>query len=235
MTGSTKKIDPSIAPIHGIDHMPTHSEDSTPRPDPTFLTTQQLASTANSLREILEAEIEGLKATLDTRLSSLERAVETAHNRINHLPEERAVAISRLQELHEEKFHSIATQFAERDTRTEQTSRDSKVAVDAALQAAKEAVGEQNKSNALAIAKSEAAFTKQIDQIGILVETKGKATDDMIKSSNSSFMLAIGDIKDRLTTIESSKKGGGEVWALIGTLAGIAFGGAAAAAAFYRH
>ena len=43
------------------------------------------------------------------------------------------------------------------------------VAVDAALQAAKEAVGEQNKSNALAIAKSEATFTKQIDQIGVLI------------------------------------------------------------------
>ena len=101
-----------------------------------------------------------------------------------------------LKTLHQEKFDSIATQFQERDTRTEQTSRDSKVAVDAALQAAKEAVGEQNKSNALAIAKSEATFTKQIDQIGVLVTSMGKGFDDKVD-----------DIKSRLRRWNLKERG----------------------------
>jgi hypothetical protein len=116
---------------------------------------------------------------------------------------------------HEEKFNSVQVQFAERDTRTEQTSKDSKVAVDAALQAAKEAVGEQNKSSTLAIAKSEAATTKQIDQISVIINTMAKGLDDKID-----------DIKTRLTSIEGRAKGLGDGWGYlvgaIGTLIAIA-------------
>jgi hypothetical protein len=101
-----------------------------------------------------------------------------------------------LQALHDEKFRSIAVQFSERDTRTEQTSRDSKVAVDAALQAAKEAVGEQNRSSALAIAKSEAATAKSIDQLQVILQTATSAIDDKIS-----------DIKERLTIIEAKRVG----------------------------
>lgn len=85
--------------------------------------------------------------------------------------------------------------------RTEQSSKDSKVAVDAALQAAKEAVGEQNKSSALAIAKSETATTKQIDQLGILIQNNTKAFDDKIS-----------DLKDRLTRIEGMGQGASAMW-----------------------
>ena len=41
-------------------------------------------------------------------------------------------------------------------------------------------MGEQNKSNAMAIAKSEATFTKQIDQIGVLITTLQKGLDEKI-------------------------------------------------------
>jgi hypothetical protein len=128
-----------------------------------------------------------------------------------HIETAIAAAVGRLQELHGEKFDSIAIQFKERDIRTEQTSRDNKVAIDAALQAQKEAVGKQNESNSQAIAKSEAAFIKQIDQIGVLVATMGNATDDKIS-----------DIKERITLIEGVKKGGGEIWAYMLAVASIA-------------
>ncbi len=120
-----------------------------------------------------------------------------------------------LEELHSEKFRSIQVQFMERDTRTEQTSRDAKVAVDAALQAAKEAVGEQNKSSALAIAKSEASTAKQIDQIQVVINSNTKGTDDKID-----------DLKTRLTTIEGRSAGVGSTWGVllgaIGMIVGIA-------------
>jgi hypothetical protein len=162
--------------------------------DPSFLTTQQLYREISTSREIAETRIVGSMQVITTRIDAMDKAVELLRTSTDRIPAQFQTAVLQLQELHEEKFKSIETQFAERDTRTEQTSRDSKVAVDAALQAAKEAVGEQNKSNALAIAKSEATFTKQIDQIGVLISTMQKGIDDKID-----------DIKTRLQAIESRR------------------------------
>lgn len=134
----------------------------------------------------------------------MDKAIQLLQTSSDRLPGFVKEEVDHLRVLHEEKFASIAVQFAERDTRTEQTSRDSKVAVDAALQAAKEAVGEQNKSSALAIAKSETATTKQIDQIGSLISTTSNAFNDKVD-----------DIKGRLTIIEGKALGGSASLAII--------------------
>lgn len=141
-------------------------------------------------------EIRTVEKAIMMRIDGMDRAVvllQTIADRVPPLIDEK---IAGLEGIHNEKFNSIATQFRERDVRTEQSSKDSKVAVDAALQAAKEAVGEQNKSSALAIAKSEAATTKQIDQIQQFIGSGNKATDDKID-----------DIKERLTRIEGTAEG----------------------------
>ncbi len=188
---------------------------SVPVPDPTVLTTQNLQREIATSRENIEARMDGAFDAMDAKISGnlsmlmtrfdgmdkaivllhtdTDRHVDVANAQLQKLLEEKISSIIRQ---FDEKFHSIATQFTERDIRTEQTARDSKVAVDAALQAAKEAVGEQNKSNALAIAKSENTFTKQIDQIGVLIATLQKSIDDKID-----------DIKSRLQNQEGMKKG----------------------------
>lgn len=164
--------------------------DRRPIPDPTILTTQQLNREIGALREIIE-----------TRLDGMDKAIELLQTLNNHAQDFVKTEVSHLQTLHDEKFKSIQNQFIERDTRTEQTSRDSKVAVDAALQAAKEAVGEQNKSSALAIAKSEAATNKQLDGIGTLLNTTAGGLTDKID-----------DLRTRLTTIEGRSSGGKDVY-----------------------
>ena len=164
-------------------------------------------------REIVEAKLIGIRTVFETRLEGMDKAISLVQLQTDVFPTKVQVEVTHLQRLHQEKFDSIATQFQERDTRNELSSRDSKVAVDAALQAAKEAVGEQNKSNALAIAKSEATFTKQIDQIGILVASMGKGFDDKVD-----------DIKSRLQAMESQKKGAGDVWAICFAATGFAIG-----------
>jgi hypothetical protein len=179
------------------------NKDTRPTPDPTVLTTQQLIREISSMREILEARMDGT----DKAILQLQRQVEHGRTEVQD-------KVGHLQELHEEKFKSIAIQFAERDTRTEQMSRDSKVAVDAALQAAKEAVGEQNKSSALAIAKSESATTKQIDQQAVLLQTATRAIDDKIS-----------DLKDRLTAIDGRTIGGDRTEKRIGDQWGYLVGG----------
>ena len=186
-----------------------------PVPDPTELTTKALLREIAMLRDVLE-----------TRLNGYDKAIELIQTSADKVPSKVDVAVKQLQDLHQEKFQSIEVQFRERDTRTEQTSRDSKVAVDAALQAAKEAVGEQNKSNTAAINKMEMSFTKQIDQIAMLIGANNKSTDEKV-----------GDIKDRLTGLETrqatvetihrstrldTKNNWGYVFAVIGALGVIA-------------
>lgn len=193
----------------------------TPRPDPTVLTTQQLLREVAMLRELLE-----------TRLGGMDKAIELVRLDTAKSPAFVADQIHQLQALHEEKFRSVAVQFVERDIRSEQTSRDSKVAVDAALQAAKEAVGEQNKSNSLSNAKMETAVTKQIDALVVLIQSQSKAMDEM-KNGLLTLMQSLGkatdekidDVKGRITIIESRAKGLGDGWgyllATIGAVIGI--------------
>lgn len=163
---------------------------SRPVPDPTILTTQQL-----------NREISALKELMTIRHDGYDRAIELIQSKADKEPSVDNVVgrLEKIAAVTDEKFNGIEKQFAERDVRVEQTSRDSKVAVDAALQAAKEAVGEQNKSSALAIAKSEAATTKQIDSMVLLIQSSNKAIDDKID-----------DLKNRLTTIEGTKHGNKE-------------------------
>ncbi len=171
----------------------SRGDEWTPIPDPTLLTTQQLMLAVSALKELLFV-----------RLDAMDKAVELLHEDVTRVPTDVDKQIVNLRtlmeqrfEVVEEKFHSIGTQFKERDTRVEQTAKDTKVAVDAALQAAEKAVGKQNESFALSIDKSEKATMKQIDQQGILIQTATTALNDKID-----------DIKDRLTLIEG--KGAGQ-------------------------
>jgi len=167
-----------------------------PRPDPTLLTTAQLTRETAALHALLDAESGGRAAVLNGRIDAVERAGVLLQVIADRTPAQIDDKVANLKTLHDERFRSIQLQFDERDVRTEQTSRDSKVAVDAALQAAKEAVGEQNKSSALAIAKSDAATTKQIDQLGTLIQ-----------STIAGINAQISDQKERLTRIEGEGSG----------------------------
>ena len=167
--------------------------DIIPNPDPSSLTTAQLDKAVLGLREILEQ-----------RVHCLEEDVE-------HQQQATVRQVGHLGELVDEKFDGIKTQFKERDTRTESTARDTKVAVDAALQAAEKAVGKQNEAFAVATAKSEAATAKQIDAIGILITATNKATDDKITDMKGS----ISRIDALLASLNGRSKGLGDGWGYI--------------------
>lgn len=139
--------------------------------------------------------------TLEQRLDSMDRAIVLLQDSVNRMPTPAIVMekVHALESLHDEKFRGIATQFKERDTRTEQSASSTKIAVDAALQAAKEAVAAQNTASAQAIAKSEAATTKQIDAIANLITAQAKGTDEKID-----------DVKGRIQSLESQKAGAQE-------------------------
>lgn len=138
--------------------------DSRPVPDPTILTTEQLHREIASTRELVIGEIRHLSDLTDEKF----KAVEDRFSNVD------------------DKFDDVAQRTAEQKT-------DTKDALDAALQAAKDAVALQTVAFADATAKSEAAVTKQIDALGTLVEKSSDAKDEKIN-----------DLKSRLDRIEAT-------------------------------
>lgn len=140
----------------------------------------------------LDRAIQGLRDLLEARLIAIEKDLSVIHkfmaNRddtINsHLDNLQSLVFERIEKLTEvtrQQFIGIDSQFAERDTRTDQRAGDTKLAVDAAFAAAKEATS-----------KIEAGFTKSIDGQQELLNATTQATNDKI-----------GDLKDRLTALEN--------------------------------
>ena len=190
MTGPTEKCDRS-RPCGSYENWPNpptqhyyHAPATTS--DPSDLTVRMLLRELANLREVVEARMDGNDRIVELLQAGQDRRKDEVSAEVQHLSK-----------LHGEKFASIQTQFQERDTRTDQTSKDSKVAVDAALQAAKEAVSEQNKSSALAIGKSETSTGKQIDQIAL-----------NIAGMTSNLNDKIDDVKNRMNVIDGRTKGG---------------------------
>lgn len=159
-----------------------------------------------NLREIFAADIKGL----ETRLAAIDKATELFTENLSRVPTDTDKQVGHLKELHDERFASvakelvalsdgIAKQFAERDVRTDAAAIGTAKAVDAALQAQKEAAGSTNDANKEAIAKSEANTTKLIDGINTLLASNVKATDEKIN-----------DLKGRLDRGEGITRGGQE-------------------------
>ena len=197
---------------------------SRPDPDPTVLTTQALYREINQVKQLLDANMAGIKETLSARITAIDHDLDRLQLAVEQEPAQTGVLVDTLKTLHNEKFGSIQVQFIERDVRTEQTSRDSKVAVDAALQAAKEAVEKQNTSSALAIAKSESATTKQIDTQGILITTATTSLNERIDAASATMNSKIDDLKDRMNRIEGGASGGHQAYGYIIGVAGSLIG-----------
>jgi hypothetical protein len=144
----------------------------------------------------LDRAIAGIRDVIDTRLNGIADIIFNIQKSNDLRPFEISTAIKSARELMEveiqklaevttERFIGIASQFSERDTRTDQRAGDTKLAVDAAFAAAKEAT-----------AKIEAGFTKQIDAMITIIDTK-----------TGNLAGGLGDIKERMTTIEARTQG----------------------------
>jgi len=171
---------------------------SVPVPDPTILTTQAVDRALAGYREVVTEQIRNLKTRLggmdrETELvagdlvkallshrEELEQIREECRHANEALRESYVLQIKNVLDVAMEKFHAIDTQFKERDTRTDQTDKERKISLDAALAAAKEAVKEQNTASALAIGKSEAGIKEKIDALVLLMTTSNKALDEKI-------------------------------------------------------
>jgi hypothetical protein len=192
-----------------------------PNPDPTVRTVEQLQRDLGAVREIIENKVEGAISGINARLSGMDKAILLLQAFTDRQPttSEVALEVKALRGHHDEKFRSqdeqlkiqlagIATQFAERDKRTEQLSLADKTAIAAALQAQKEAAGAQNESNSAANAKMEANFAKLIEQGQSLLMEVRRNTE-----------AQINDLKSRLDKGEGRSTGHIDSWGyLVGAI-----------------
>ncbi len=144
---------------------------STPVPDPTVLTTQQLVREIAASREIIE-----------TRLDAMDVATNINKAATDKIPMLICEKVAALEKLHNEKFEGVEKQFAERDNRMTAISELNQKALDAALQAAKEAAG-----------KTELSFTKQIADL-----------TGQFNTQNDAMNVRVNDVKARLDRREGT-------------------------------
>jgi hypothetical protein len=159
---------------------------------------------------VVDKSVGGLRELLEARLCALEKLQELMRSAMRSGPDVITEAVQNLELLMDqkiatsaerldgkiqqhigetaEKFAGVGAQFSERDTRTDQRAGDTKLAVDAAFAAAKEATS-----------KIEAGFTKQIDSLVGVMDTLSKNLDSKI----SDVKELINDLKLRVQSAES--------------------------------
>lgn len=131
------------------------SQETTPKPDPTRVTTEAIAALRQQLLELFGAKFDDIIKQADRQQFELEKRDGDIKDAIAHL-----------EKLMNEKFKGVDQQFAGRDT-----------ALAAALLAQKTSVDEQNKSNAASTTKSEVGFEKRIESIAQLISAQLAASD----------------------------------------------------------
>lgn len=104
------------------------------------------------------------------------------------------------EQIEKQRFSAVQQQFELVEKQRVEQKMDTKAAVDAALTAQKEAVKEQTTASDRAIAKSELAMTKQLEQLQATFAT-----------AINGVTLLLNDAKERVVKIESSKAGGDSV------------------------
>lgn len=158
------------------------------RPDPTAAAETAVTKAVGAERDFVMGKVE----VLEQRLAGIDEATKLRLGGIVEIPNQIEEKVSNLAAITREqlagvgvRFESIATQFAERDTRSERESRDNKIAVDAAFAAQKEIAAKVDEANSKRIDKSELATEKVIDALGDKID----------------------DLKERLARVESTKIG----------------------------
>ena len=130
------------------------SEQWKPIPDPTVLTTEALLREIGNLYSLLTTRLDSIEEANKLRLHALTEGLQ-------RVPSDTARLIKHHEDVAEQRFANVETQFRERDVRVESDKKASKEALDAALLAAKELVGVTNDNTGKQVDQISAASTAQ--------------------------------------------------------------------------
>ena len=170
-----------------------------PDPDPTLLTTELVGKAIDALRRELEPRFEGIAD-----------ATKLLHEDAVRVPTDLQEAIKNLRELLEQKMDTqkaemvgrldkLDTQMGERDRNALQHAADVKQWTDQKAADVKEAVKDAFAANKETANKSEQGLKEQINSV----------------------VQKADDLKERIGSVESLKKGGSDVWNHLITLGAV--------------
>jgi len=197
-----------------------------PVPDPTALTTEALRREVTSLQVLIEQRITALSRLVDEKMQTLGRDLDgRAAGCVQSMEAIRDVIDANAKGglmLTDEKFSKVAQQFELVENQRQEQKVDTKSAVDAALIAQKEAVREQTTASERAIAKSETATNKQLEQLAATFiaasDAQRRVTDDLKER--------IGEVDIKVNAVTSEKRGATDyrtgLYALVGVALAIA-------------
>ena len=143
------------------------------------------------------------------------RTLQTVHREVQALEAEMVKQFESERRVCDEQLEAVELQFRLVERLRLEQKADTKAAVDAALTAQKEAVKEQTTASDRAIAKSETAMTKQLEQ---LIVTFTTATNGLAGQ--------IADVKSQVGEDRANRRGGKDavsaIYAFVGFLATVA-------------
>ena len=173
-----------------------------PNPDPSVMTTEQLDRAIQSLKNEFKIQFDGV----ETRFRAIDEATRLVHDDLVRVPTDVQKVTGAIRELVEQEIKTataqLLTELREAVARTEERfigvanqfgSNDK--ALTAALQAQEKQAIATNDSNTAASQKQEAAFTKQIDQLG-----------QVMNATNNGLNDKLDDAKQRLQVLETQSR-----------------------------
>jgi hypothetical protein len=158
--------------------------------------TELLAATVGRVPSDTDKAVGALRELLSSRIDGMDIATRLLAENIREVPSDIDKAIAALGEVMNGNIRSVQDVATEKFQAIEGTFASNALALTAALAAQKEAAAEQNKSNTLAISKSEQA-TKETISANAAQTTSGLASQ----------AATIADLKDRIVRIESGAVG----------------------------
>lgn len=207
-----------------------------PVPDPTTLTTEALRREVAALQVLIEQRISALGLLVDEKLhtlaSELDGRAQSCVQSMEAISDTIAANASGEKALMEEKFKRVDQQFLLVENQRVEQKVDTKSAVDAALIAQKEAVREQTTASERAIAKSETATNKQLEQLAqtfaTAAESLRRAIDDVkerVVDVDKGVRQALGEVDSKVNNVAATRTGEKEskasTYATVGVIAAI--------------
>jgi hypothetical protein len=154
--------------------------------------TRLLAATQDKIPSEVDKAVSGLRELLGARIDGMDVATKVLADSVAKFPTDIDRAVTSAKDLIQSQLRNVQDTSLEKFSAIDGTFASNALALTAALAAQKEAAAEQNKSNTLAITKSEQA-TKETIGANAAQTTAGLASQ----------AATISDLKERVVRIES--------------------------------
>ena len=158
--------------------------------------TELLAATVGQVPSDTDKQVNALRELLGARIDGMDVATELLATNVREVPTDIDKAARALLEILRGEIKNVQDVAVEKFLAIDGTFSSNALALTAALAAQKEAAAEQNKSNTLAITKSEVATKEKIDSNALQTATSLKSLADRLD-----------DLKERVDRGEGSDAG----------------------------